>query len=114
MSSVIERLQRRRHYPIDIDGEKVFVRSMKRPEREACESFKDDEYSLGFAIGVALVSESGSPVFHQTDSESAREFGERVLSELDLPDDTRSQLVNAILKLSNGPTADQLAALKKN
>tara|TARA_R110000822_G_scaffold66972_3_gene163418 strand:+ start:419 stop:763 length:345 start_codon:yes stop_codon:yes gene_type:complete len=113
MSSVIERLQRRRHYPIDIDGDDVFVRSLTKAERGLCEPFRDDEASIGYAIGVALVSEYGAPVFTATADESPLAFGNRVLDELQLPDDTRSQLVTAILKLSNGPTADQLASLKK-
>lgn len=114
MSSVVERLQKRRRYPIDIDGNDVFIRALKQSERDACEEFKNDEASLGFAIGIALMADNGEPEFTQSKEETAIEFGNRVLDTLQLPDDTRSQLVNAILKLSNGPTAEQLAALKKN
>jgi hypothetical protein len=114
MSSIIERLRRRRHYPIDIDGADVFIRSLTKAEREIAEPFKDDESSIGYGIGVGLVDEFGKPVFTIQNDESAQQFGGRVLDELQLPDDTRSQLITAILKLSNGPTADQLAALKKN
>lgn len=114
MSSIIERLRRRRNYPIDIAGENIFIRSLTKFERDACEGFRDDEASIGYAIGIALVSEHGAPVIEMRDGETAQDFGSRVLTELQLPDDTRSQLIAAILKLSNGPTAEQLAALKKN
>ena len=114
MSSVIERLQKRRRYPIEIDGETVFIRSLKQAERDACEQFKNEESSLGYAIGIALMADNGEPMFTQSADEPAIDFGDRVLTTLDMADDTRSQLVNAILKLSNGPTAEQLEALKKN
>jgi hypothetical protein len=46
--------------------------------------------------------------------ETAKDFGARVLTDAQMPDDTRTQLVQVIFKLTTGPTPEQLKAIEKN
>ena len=101
--SVIQRLQKRRFYPVTIDGETVHIRAMLQSEQREVLAVKDDTESVGFVIGVGLVNEDRTPVFVRSSGESVVDFGKRVLDELDWPTDTRSELVDKILRLSNGP-----------
>lgn len=114
MTSVIDRINKRAKYPAKINGETIYLRSMKRSERLAVMQFKDDEESFGFAIGVGLLNDDGTQAIERNAGESDKEFGKRVLETLDLSDDVRSQLVTQILKLSNGPTPEQMKAIEGN
>ena len=76
--------------------------------------FKDDDASVGLAIAYGLVCDDGSQVFTKLDGEDAKEFGCRVLAEADLPGDTQTELLQAILKLSRGITPKQADKLEKN
>ena len=112
MSSVIDRLRKRRFYPITIDGEIVHIRALLQSELKTVEAFKDEDESIGFAIGCAVLNEDHSQTFTQAQDEQAKEFGARILAELDLPSDTKSELTGKILRLSNGPLKED--ELKKN
>ena len=114
MSDVMDRLRKRRAYPLDIGGEIIHIRSMTKGERLQLEPIQNDSESFGFVIGCGLVNEDGSALFTVEDGEGASEFGSRVEDALGLPDDTRSQISEAIARLSRGPTPEQLKALKKN
>lgn len=108
--SVIERLRKRRFYPITIDGETVHVRALLSSELKELLTFKDEEESFGFAVGSSLLNEDGSTAFTRSSDESAKEFGARVLTTLDLPTDTRAELSAKIVALSQGPkNAENLA-----
>ena len=110
--SVIERLRKRRFYPIDLDGQTIHIRAMLDSELKAVAEFRDDDESVGFAIGCALLNEDKSAAFVRAADETSKQFGARVLEELDLPSDTKAEITGKILKLSNGPLKDD--ELKKN
>ena len=106
--AIIKKLSRRRAYPVNVDGEKL--------TREAME-FSEDDLSLSIAIGFGLLGDDGKPLFPRTPGEAIKDFGERVQAELDkaeVPTDTRAQLAKVIIKLSAGPTDEQIKALEKN
>lgn len=110
--SVIDRLRKRRFYPIDIEGETIHIRALLDSELQAVVEFRDNDESVGFAIGCALLNEDKSAAFVLSADETSKQFGARVLKELDLPSDTKAEITGKILKLSNGPLkADEL---KKN
>lgn len=113
-SAVIQRLRKRRAYPLEICGEIIHIRAVTRSEREQMKPHMAEEVSYGITLGFGLVTVDGSPVFRINDGESVEDFGERVLTEADLPDDTRTEICAAIVKLSQGPTKEQLEALKKS
>lgn len=110
--SVIDRLQKRRFYPVEIDGEKIHIRALLDSELKAVADFQNEDESIGFAIGCSLINEDKSAVFMRTAEESPKQFGARVLAEIDLPSDTKAELTGKILRLSNGPPSAE--DLKKN
>lgn len=112
--SVVEKLRRRRRYPVEIDGETVHVRAVTDSEKRTVMPFRDEEESFGYLIGKCLLNDDGSAVCEQQSDEDAKAFGARVLAELDLPTDTQAQLATTILKLAAGPTPEQLKAIEKN
>lgn len=105
--SVISKLTKRRFYPFQIDGETIHLRSMLSSELDTVQKFRDDDESLGFMIGCCVLNENGSAEFIKTETETAKEFGARILAEIDLPLDTRTELINKIIGLSNGPPSQE-------
>ena len=103
MSQVIAKLRKRRFYPVLIDGETIHLRALLDSEHKEVEPISQDVESFGYAIGCCLMNEDGTAVFSRNPDEDAKTFGARVLTELDLPDDTRSDISKAILKLQSGP-----------
>lgn len=110
--SVIERLQKRRAYPVSIDGDVIHIRALRASELAVASGFQNDDESIGFVIGYGVVNDDGSQAILQVEGETAKDFGARVLSTLDLPLDTRSEITSKIMKLSNGPLSED--ELKKN
>lgn len=110
--SVIDRLRKRRKYPVEIDGDTVHIRALLESELKIASDFRDDDESIGYAIGCAVLNDDGSQVFVMESAESSKQFGARVLAELDMPSDTKAELTTKILKLSQGPLKPD--DLKKN
>tara|TARA_R110000868_G_scaffold25944_1_gene100510 strand:- start:2169 stop:2504 length:336 start_codon:yes stop_codon:yes gene_type:complete len=110
--SVIDRLRKRRFYPVTIDGEVIHIRALLDSELKTVSAFQNEDESIGFAIGCSLINEDKSDVFTIAADESAKQFGARVLAEINLPSDTKAELTSKILKLSNGPPSAE--DLKKN
>lgn len=110
--SVIDRLRKRRFYPFEILGEVIHLRALLDSELKTVSEFRNEDESIGFAVGCALINEDQSPVFMKSADESPKQFGARVLTEIDLPSDTKAELTSKILKLSNGPLSAE--DLKKN
>ena len=108
MASVVERLRKRRFYPVPINGETVHVRALLQSELAESKPFQNEESSFGFVIGCGLLNEDGTPVCTRNADESAQAFGERVLAELNLPNDTRTELSLAIIKLAKPPSHESL------
>lgn len=105
--SVILKLKKRRFYPFEIGGETIHLRSMLSSELDHVQKFRKDDESIGYTIGCSVLNEDGSAAFIQRNDETAKEFGGRVLLEVDLPLDTRTELVNKIIGLSNGPPSQE-------
>jgi hypothetical protein len=97
-----------------IDGETVHVRALTDAERKAAMAIKYSEESFVYVIGFGLVNDDRSPVWIMQPEETAKDFGARVLADAQMPDDTRTQLVQVIFKLTTGPTPEQLKAIEKN
>jgi len=113
--SVIDRLRKRRSYPIEIDGDTIKIRALLQSELKLASEFRDDDESIGYAIGCAVLNDDGSQAFTpliKEVNESPKEFGARVLAELDMPSDTKAELTQKIMKLSQGPLKPE--DLKKN
>lgn len=105
--SVISKLTKRRFYPFQIDGETIHLRSMLSSELAAVQLFRSEDSSIGYTLGCSVLNEDGSSAFVKATNETPQEFGARVLSEVDLPLDTRTELINKIIGLSNGPPSQE-------
>lgn len=107
--SVVQKLRKRRAYPVAIAGETVMIRSLLNSEFDAIMEFRDENESIGAAIGYGLLNDDESPAFTLATGENAKTFGARVLTELDVPLDTRKELSDKILKLTvEGPSVEKL------
>ena len=111
---MIEKLRKRRFYPVTIGDATVHLRGLLYSEHETAEEFGEAAESWGYAIGCCLMHDDGTEWFTRMVDvkETASDFGARVLRELDLPDDTRAELIAAIVKLSQGPP--KIETLAKN
>jgi len=118
MASVIERLKKRAFYPFKlVNGETVHLRALTHNQLKAIRQFQGEDESIGYTIGCCLLEESGEPVFTPLVSEineSPKEFGARVLSEIDFPLDVRESLTEFIFKLSTDPSDKAHEAIVKN
>jgi hypothetical protein len=104
LSQVIAKARRRQFYPVKIHEEfTAHFRAPNNSDRESLNDFNHDVESFGYLIGVCWLNEDGSTVFTHDPQESPKEFGARVLKEADLPEDTRSRMITAILKLAADP-----------
>jgi len=106
--SMIEKLRKRRSYPVTIGEETVHVRALTEGERTEVLPFKSEDSSFGFVIGCGLLNDAQEPEFVKAPGESPQDFGTRVLKEADLPTDTRTELATAILNLTSGPKREAL------
>jgi hypothetical protein len=114
--SIIERINKRAFYPLRlVNGETIHLRAVRNEHREAVQDFKDKEESVGYLIGMAVVSDNGDPEFVQAKEESALAFGERVLALIsEIGPDVREQIVKKIFQISNEPSSVQMEAIVKN
>lgn len=107
--SVIDKLRKRRAYPVTIGDEKVTVRSLLESEIDLLNSISGDAESYGVAIGCGLLEEDGSAAFTRAADEDAKAFGGRVLKSIDMPTDTKKELGDKIMSLTiNGPSVEKL------
>lgn len=115
MSNVFDKLrQQREPKPVKIAGETLHVRALLRDELQAAMQFPDDECSMGLTIAFGLVNADGTAIFSRQEHESMQDYGNRVLSTMNLPGDIEVELVQVILKLSKGFKPSQLEQLEKN
>jgi len=92
----------------------IYIRAMTETEWHAAMNFREDDASLGYAIGKGWVLDTGEPIYSQQTDETSQSFGERVLTEADLPTDTRTELAQAIVKLSQAVKPKTMDAMVKN
>jgi len=115
MSSVIDRIKKRAFYPFKmVNGETVHLKALTIGQLQSIEAFGSEHSANGYAIGHSLMDESGSVVFTQLAEESCRDFGTRVLSEIDMPLDVFHPIVEFIFKLSTTPSEHATEAIIKN
>lgn len=113
MSSVLARLKKKRGYPVEIDGETFFVRSLTIGELQRLDKL-DSEHKTGFVVGCALCGEaSGQQELPRNDNESDTEWSVRVLTELaDVPTETIRALSDGVAAI--GKTPATLEKITKN
>lgn len=102
MSSLFEKLKKRRAYPVqNLDG--VFVRLLTQGEKTHVATFEDQDQRGYFLLGKILCNEDGSQDLTQAEGEKDLEFAERVrVSMVDVDDGTISDIVDTYQKLTRG------------
>lgn len=119
MATMLERLAKRRCYPVQIGDEKLFVRALTIGELDALKALPD-ELAAAFGIGSGLVNDDGSQAIprlvipakdDQPESvEPNQAFAERVDMELKaVPVDSVMAITEAIRKLNTVPSQETLA-----
>lgn len=110
MASVIDKLKKRRSYPITIDGETFHIRAMTLGEMKRMESI-DQEKAVGFMLGSALVEPDTTRSFPQAEGETDEAFADRVAETLaDTPSDTIRAIGDRVQKLNHSmPSQESLA-----
>lgn len=115
MSKTLEKLLRRRCYPVKIgtgdDAPTVYIRALTLGEGAAVGNL-DDEARVYWTIGTALTEPDGSAAFPVEANEAPADYAKRMTGVLaDLPNDTLAELMGAIIKLAKTPSQ---ASLEKN
>jgi hypothetical protein len=111
MSGVLDRLKKKRGYPVVVDGQTFHVRSLTIGEFKRYANVKDDA-KTGFVIGCALCcDENGDQEFPKlTPAESDVEWAARVLDELeDVPSENIRAISDGVAALSKTPSASAVA-----
>jgi hypothetical protein len=103
MSSVIDRVRKRRKCPVQIGDETVYVRGMTWAEWELIQPVKEEAWSNGIAIGWCLLEDDGKPVFTREPTEDLETFGKRVLADLDMEIGTGLYLSAKIMRATQEP-----------
>lgn len=112
MASVLEKLAKRRCYPITVqNGEPVHVRALTFGELRALESLPQ-QLSGGFIFGVGVVTDTGEQAIPILEGETHQQFAERVsdiLVDHEIPTDTLRDVNEAIIKLMKVPPVEDIA-----
>ena len=110
MSSVLDKIRRRRCYPVDLEhGETVHVRPLGGWDKLAINSLESPDEQLAYSIGRCLVNEDAERVMDRNADESAKEYIARVrLFTEDLSYADLAALATAISKVTKVPAAETL------
>lgn len=102
--SVLKKIQKRRDYTLDIDGEPVRLRSMSFDDGLHLDSIEDPATRLYFALGCGLLDDDGKPAFTRNPEESPAQFAARVReSTVDMRPDVMTDLHKTIVKITKSP-----------
>ncbi len=113
--SVVDRIRKRAFYPLTlVNGEKIHLRALTYQQLQFARSFSEQESSIGYVIGCALVEDNGDSVFVPEDAESPETFGDRVMCALELGRDVQQQVVVKIFEITNEPEKAKAEAIVKN
>lgn len=107
--SMIDRLKKRRCYPVQIGEDTVYLRSMTLGEMDRTEKLPYDDRT-GFVLACSLIQQDGTPEFSAITGETDAELSGRVIAAMsDVPDDNLRAIADAIQKLRHTPTVESIA-----
>lgn len=112
MSAVLDRLKKKRGYPVQIEGEEFFVRSLTIGELRRLEKVPT-ESKTGFLVGCALCDDANGGQSFPKEGEEADEVWSARVSDLiaDVPTETIRALSEGVASISKTP---RLEAVAKN
>jgi len=110
MTSLVERIQRRRFYPVPVAGETFHVRALSIADRRRMDAIEDILDKSFFALGRGLCNGDGSEAFPRRPEEGDLDYARRMANELaEIPTDTFSELCAAINKIGIAPREEVIA-----
>jgi hypothetical protein len=110
--SVLDRIQRRLKYPVELECGTVYIRPLGYWDKAAVRTLSDVTDQVSYAVGRCLIEEDGTLVLEPGKDESAKEFALRVreISRYLSPKDIAT-LSEAITKITTAPPVE---AVSKN
>lgn len=109
MTSLLERLNKRRFYPVKVAGETVHIRLLTDAESREIASLKD-ELQNAYALGLSLCESEKEPAFPRGVGETPEAYAIRMADLLkDMPQDNVRELQEAYTRLAKVPSLDNLA-----
>ncbi len=104
MSETLNKLRKKRGFPVEIDGDTFHVRSLTLGELRRVETLKPAD-KTGFVIGCTLCTgDGGEPEFPKQDGEDDSAWAQRVVDELaDVPTETIRTLSDRVASLGKVP-----------
>ena len=110
MSDVLDRLRKKRGFPVTIGDETFHVRSLTIGELKRLKTVADDD-KTGFMVGCTLCAdEGGKQAIPPLDEETDADWSKRVVDALaDVPSETIRSLSEGIAALSKTPSSTAVA-----
>lgn len=108
MSDVLNRIKKRRCYPVEVGGGTVHVRSLTRGELDRMTALEKDA-KTDFVLGCVLVSSAGEPEFVPEEGESDVDFAKRIKAAvLDVDTETIAAITEAVGKIGKVTATEAL------
>jgi hypothetical protein len=108
MKSVLEKLLKRQAYPVEIEGETLFVRALTTGESLRVATFNETD-KLVFALSRCMCGQDGSDLFPTYDGESDANYIKRMAATVnEFPQPLTERLTTAIGKVSKVPSPEDL------
>ena len=110
MSDVLNRLKKKRAYPVTIDGDTFHVRPLTIGELMRLDVIERDQ-KTGFLLGCALCRDSsGEQEIPQNENESDADWSKRVLQLIaDVPTETVRALSEGVATVGRTPNIEAVA-----
>lgn len=107
--SVLKKIQNRRNFAVEVDGETVRLQSLSFDDGLQLHSLEDTHSKLFFALGCALLEDDGTRAIPREPDETPQQFSDRV-RELtqDMRGDVMTALHEAIAKITKPPAPETL------
>lgn len=107
MSNVLDRLKKKRGYPITIDGETYHARSLTLGELRRLEAIPHDQ-KTGFVVGCALCQDvDGQPEFPRNPDETDLDWATRIMGEVDdIPTETLRSISQGVADIGRTPKVE--------
>lgn len=105
--SVLKKIQKRRNYTVDVDGEPVHLRSLSYSDAVAIDAVASASDKVFYALGCALLEDDGTPAIPRQPEETAQQYVDRVrVLTQDMQVEVMKQLSAAITKITKVPDGD--------
>lgn len=109
-SGVLDRLRRRSKRPVEIDGEKFYLRSLTSGELRQVETVADSAARADAMLGLTIVEADGSRVFPTLPGETMDQFAQRMREDLEQVEEaTKIELLMAMQNNHKVPSVETLA-----